>query len=194
MAVSWGMGRHNYYLRPSNEVQAEKYLFLSQPPFAWALVLAKISITSTLLRILRESTAWRWFLRVMVLFQVGIGITMNYFQFTLCKPLAAIWDPAVAATAYCEPPDISQTSIYVTAALTILTDVILSLIPLTFIVQLQRPMREKLAIAFIMALGLVASCASIYKATLVKNYGVTGDTLVDGVGLTIWSFLEMQLG
>ncbi len=118
---------------------------------------------------------------------------MNSFQLSLCKPLAAVWDPSIPG-AVCLPSDVAQTSIYVTAAMTILTDVILSLIPLTFIVQLQRPLREKIAISFIMGLGLIASCASIYKTTLVKNYGVTGDTLVDGTSLTLCSFLEMQLG
>ncbi len=41
--------------------------------------------------------------------------------------------------------------------------------------------------AIIMGLGIVASISSIYKTTLAKNYGVTGDTLTDGVALTIWS-------
>jgi len=192
-SVTYGLGRHNHYVNPPDTVQAEKYLFLSQPFFPWALVFAKISIAVMLLRILGESLVWRWFLYLMIVFQVLIAATMNGFQLSLCAPISAVWDHTVA-NPVCMSPTVAQASIYATAAATILTDVILSAVPLTFITQLQRPLREKVAIAVIMGFGIVASCASIYKTTLVSRYGVTGDTLMDGVDLTMWSFLEMQLG
>jgi len=44
-----------------------------------------------------------------------------------------------------------------------------------------------------MGLGLIASAASIAKTTKVKDYGVTGDTLMDNVDITILSALEMKL-
>ncbi len=193
ISVSYGLGRHNVFLDPSNNLEAQKFLFVSQPPYAWALMFAKIAVCLTLLRILRESRAWRWFLYAMIVFQVCIAATINSFQLSLCKPISAIWDPSVP-NPVCMPASTAQASIYATSAATILTDFILSSIPLTFIVQLQRPLREKIAIACIMGLGVLGGCASIYKTTLVPGYGITGDTLTDGVDLTIWSILEMQLG
>jgi len=44
-----------------------------------------------------------------------------------------------------------------------------------------------------MGIGLLASAASIAKTFRAKDYGVTGDTLMDSVQLTIWSILESQL-
>ncbi|OCL15018.1 hypothetical protein AOQ84DRAFT_279845 [Glonium stellatum] len=190
-STGYGLGRHNFYLAPGSAMQAEKFLFISQPPFAWALAFTKISIACMLLRIQR-SQGWMIFLYLMMVLQVLTAVTINTFQFSLCDPVAAIWDPSIPG-AKCKPPIVGQISIYVTAAVTILTDVIFSLLPLTFIVRIQRAMREKIALSCIMGLGLIASFGSIFKTTLVKHYGVTGDTLRDGVGLSIWSVMEVQL-
>ncbi|KAH6880793.1 hypothetical protein B0T10DRAFT_411920, partial [Thelonectria olida] len=191
ISVSHGLGRHNYYLSPDERVPAEKFLFISQPPFAWALTCAKISIALLLIRIQHSNRLWVFFLYGMVIIQVLIGITINTFQLLLCKPLAAVWDKTIPN--YVCIPGVVQTSIYVTAILTILTDVILSLLPLTFIRHVWRSVWERIAIVFIMGLGLVASCASIYKMTLIYNYHITGDTLFCIVGLSFWSILEIQL-
>jgi rhodopsin domain-containing protein len=173
IGVGHGVGRHNYYVPPDATIQAEKFLFISQPPYAWSLACAKISIAFMLIRIQRDHRVWVIFLSIMIIFSALIAITMNSFQLSLCKPLSAIWDHT-NPNAKCMDPSIAQASIYVTAALTILTDVILSLAPIAFIVNIQRPLREKLALAFVMSLGIVASAASIAKTTLVRTYGIKG--------------------
>ena len=192
ISTGYGLGRHNFYIAPGPAMQAEKFLFISQPPFAWALAFTKISIACMLLRIQR-SRNWMIFLYLMMVLQLLTAITINVFQFTLCNPVAAIWNPSIPG-ATCKLPIVGQISIYVTAAVTIFTDVTFSLLPLTFIVRIQRPLREKIALSCVMGLGLIASFGSIFKTTLVKHYGVTGDTLRDGIGLSIWSVMEVQLG
>ena len=172
--------------------QAQKFLFLSQPPYAWALLSAKLSIIWMLLRLRRGKRAWTIFLYFMMAVVFGTCITMNVFQFTTCRPLAAIWDHSIA-NPVCLPPSALQISIYATAGTTIATDFILSSLPIIFIVHIQRPWRERIALMVVMSLGIVASVASIVKTTLVKDYGVTGDDLMDGVNMTIWSILEVQL-
>ena len=171
---------------------AQKFLFLSQPPYAWALVSAKLSIIWMLIRLRRSHRTWSFFLYFMMAFVLCTCITMNVFQFSLCKPLAALWDHTIA-NPVCLPPSVAQTSIYVTAAATIVTDFILSSLPIIFIVHIQRPWRERIALIGVMSLGIIASVASIVKTTLVKDYGVTGDDLMDSVNITIWSILEVQL-
>ncbi|EKG14300.1 hypothetical protein MPH_08480 [Macrophomina phaseolina MS6] len=172
-------------------MQAEKFLFIGQPAFAWALACTKISIVCMLFRI-QTGIHWRRFLSIMIVVQVLTAITTNVFQFSLCKPLPAIWDHTIK-NPKCIVAAI-HISIVVTSIVTILTDVILSLLPLTFIMHMQLPPREKIALACLMGLGLVASGASIYKTFLAKDYGVTGDTLRDAVGLALCSMMELQLG
>ncbi|KAH7026901.1 hypothetical protein B0J12DRAFT_722084 [Macrophomina phaseolina] len=191
ISTTHGVGRHNYYVSAAETMQAEKFLFIGQPAFAWALACTKISIVCMLFRI-QTGIHWRRFLSIMIVVQVLTAITTNVFQFSLCKPLPAIWDHTIK-NPKCIVAAI-HISIVVTSIVTILTDVILSLLPLTFIMHMQLPPREKIALACLMGLGLVASGASIYKTFLAKDYGVTGDTLRDAVGLALCSMMELQLG
>ncbi|KAK3342149.1 hypothetical protein B0T25DRAFT_464599 [Lasiosphaeria hispida] len=192
MGIHYGVGRHNFYVAPEDEILAEKYLFITQPPYPWALAFAKMSIAWMLIRLRREERVWVTVMAVMMVIAGGIGVSANAFQLSLCRPLWAVWDHS-NPDAMCIDPHVAQTSINVHAGLTIITDVILSLAPVTFIVSMKQPLREKFVLAFVMGLGLVASAASIAKTFKTKDYGLTGDTLRDSVGITIWSILEMQL-
>jgi len=58
---------------------------------------------------------------------------------------------------------------------------------------MKRPRREKIVLACVMGMGVIASAGSVAKTFRVKDYGVTGDTLMDSVMLTLWCVLEMQL-
>jgi hypothetical protein len=214
VAIHYGVGRHNYYVPDDQEVLAEKWLFLCQPPFPWALALSKMSIAWMLLRIQRDRPWWTWSMYFLMFVSFGVAVVSNVFQLSACKPLWAVWDHS-NPDAVCADPKTSQTSIYVTAILTIITDVALSLAvcvirysvwlnatemltlatrqPISFIVNIQRPLREKIALGFVMGLGIFASSASIAKTFMIGSYGKTGDTLMDTVGLTTWSMVEAQL-
>jgi hypothetical protein len=126
VAVRYGVGRHNYYVPPDEEMLAEKWLFLSQPPFPWSLAFSKVSIAWMLLRIQRDRRWWTWTMCFLMFVAVGVAVVSNIFQLTICKPLAAVWDHTIT-TAVCSSPKTSQISIYVTSALTIVTDVALSI-------------------------------------------------------------------
>ncbi|KAK0726104.1 hypothetical protein B0H67DRAFT_599025 [Lasiosphaeris hirsuta] len=192
MGIHYGVGRHNFYVSDEDEILAEKYLFLTQPPYPWALAFAKMSIAWMLIRLRREERIWVTVMAATMVIAAGIGVSANSFQLSLCHPLWAVWDHS-NPDAVCMDLHVARTSINVHAGLTITTDVILSLAPITFIVKMKQPLREKFVLAFVMGLGLVASAASITKTFMTKNYGIAGDTLRDSVGITIWSILEMQL-
>ena len=125
VSVRYGVGRHNYYLPADEEMLAEKWLFLSQPPFPWSLAFSKVSIAWMLLRLQREKRWWCWTMYFLMFVSVGVAVTSNIFQLTICKPLEAVWDHTIT-TAVCSNPKTSQISIYVTSSLTIVTDVALS--------------------------------------------------------------------
>ncbi|KAK0717275.1 hypothetical protein B0T26DRAFT_829054 [Lasiosphaeria miniovina] len=190
--VKYGIGRHNYYIAPDQEVLAEKWLVFSEPFFPWALACAKMSIAWMLLRIQRDRLGWAITMYALMLVSIGVAISANTIFLTMCKPIWALWDHS-NPDAVCGDPAKAQISIYVSAGLTVFTDIVLSIAPITFIMAIQRPLREKLVLAFIMGLGLMASAASIYKTFKAKDYGVTGDTLMDTVQITLWSITEAQL-
>jgi hypothetical protein len=75
----------------------------------------------------------------------------------------------------------------------IATDIFLSLFPLTFIRQLKRPRREKIVLGILMAMGLVASAASIMRLIVTSFYVSDSDPLYDIVIPAIWGSIEEYL-
>ncbi len=126
VSVRFGVGRHNYYLPPDEEMLAEKWLFLSQPPFPWSLAFSKVSIAWMLMRIQRDRIWWTWTMYFLMFVSVGVAVVSNIFQLSACRPLAAVWDHTIK-NPVCNAPSVSQTSIYVTSSLTIVTDFVLSI-------------------------------------------------------------------
>ncbi|KAH7132734.1 hypothetical protein EDB81DRAFT_659704 [Dactylonectria macrodidyma] len=193
LSVQSGLGRHNYYLSAEQSREATKLFFIQQPLWNWAMSMAKISIALLLLRIDRDSRPWRIFLYLMIAVLLLISFTITGFQFSVCRPLAAFWDKAITG-ATCIPNEVLQVSIYVLSSLTIVTDFILAFMPLKFILKLvSLRLREKAVLGVVMALGLVASIASLIKTVQAKSYGVNGDTLWQGMGIAIWSVVELYL-
>jgi len=129
----------------------------------------------------------------MMVIPVAIAITTSSFLFASCKPLSAVWNPKTP-NAVCLPRSLMSKGILGVAALTVATDFVLSLLPMTFIRHIRRSVRERAILVIIMGLGLVASAASICKIVSVSLKRLTGDPLRDGVDVTFWGILEIQLG
>lgn len=145
-----------------------------------------------LLRI-KRSTPWLVFLYTMIAMQIASCLASFFLLMLHCVPLSAVWDPETPG-AKCAKLEAAYASIYVSSGIGIATDIIFALLPISFIRKMQRPLREKLVLSALMALGLFAAAASVVKTTLVKHYGSTGDALWDSVDLNIWSTLEVQTG
>lgn len=73
-------------------------------------------------------------------------------------------------------------------------DFILSLMPLTFVRKLHRPLPERILISCLMALGLLATASAVYKTSIMDRYTISGDTTRDVIPLNTWAKIEEQLG
>jgi hypothetical protein len=72
-------------------------------------------------------------------------------------------------------------------AFLILTDFVCALLPLAFIRKINRPLREKIILAFLMALGLFASACGIVKIALLKNMQYSNDPTFDAASISVWA-------
>ncbi|KAF4636970.1 hypothetical protein G7Y89_g1117 [Cudoniella acicularis] len=191
-SIPYGFGRHLYYLQEPDAISAARLLFISQPPWAWTLSLIKISMACMFLRINR-SKKWLMSMWPMILLQLVAAAVCNTAQFLQCVPLQALWDPNTP-NVKCWAPSSIDASIYINAGMNISTDIIFSLLPITFIRKLDRPFWEKFVICCLMGLGIMASAASLVKTLKISTYEKSKDPLFDGVDISIWSILEEQLG
>ncbi|KAH7084862.1 hypothetical protein BKA63DRAFT_498353 [Paraphoma chrysanthemicola] len=134
------------------------------------------------------------------IFQVGVWSTMfiivgayTAIFFSLlfaCRPIAASWDPLLLPTAQC----INQGGIYIaTAVIGITTDVLLIAIPVPTIWGLQMPMKQKVGLTIMFAVGSITIVTSIVRlVVLIPALTSMDQPWVIGVG-TLWIFIEANL-
>lgn len=195
MACQYGFGRPTPYVPLSDAPTARLCQYFAQHAAGWALGFGKVSIALMLFRLRRDRAPWRYFLWGMMAWSVVIAVTCTATLLVVCRPVRAMWDFSLFPDrATCQAfSDVSR-GILAVAAMTVATDFILALLPMGFVFQLQRSLRERVTVALVMALGIVASVASVCKIVAVTTDTLTGDGLVDGVNVTFWGILEIQLG
>ncbi|KAF2106412.1 hypothetical protein BDV96DRAFT_507901 [Lophiotrema nucula] len=176
-----------------------KYGSLTMPMWAWATGFVKISIGCMLLRF-QQSSRWRWFMYFMV---VACVLLMLFTVVTItfqCIPFSLVWDikgETPLDQRRCFSIHLNHLFLFVTAACNVTLDLIFSLMPLTFLGKIRRPLREKVVIGGLMALGLVASAFSLSKAILAERLTKISDFTKIDVGaylalIGLLSALEVQ--
>jgi hypothetical protein len=190
--VENGLGRHNYYVPPANRKKAMQWQMISALLWAISIGMCKISVATMLLQI-KQERRWKIFLYSSILLILVGTIAIYIVGFLQCRPLAALWDPMIPG-ANCWDPKARKIQLYVSSTFVIVTDFMFSVLPVTFIRQLNRPLRDKITLCFLMGLGLVASAAGVAKTLQARNYHKTDDLLWTTTDFAIWSFVEQQLG
>jgi hypothetical protein len=104
----------------------------------------KISVACLLLRF-QQNTLWRTFLYVLIGIISATSAGFFLFDVFQCIPLAATWNPAIPG-AKCVSMNMFRIVSNSTSGINIVTDVVLSLFPLTFLHHLRRPLTEKLLV------------------------------------------------
>lgn len=196
-AVPHGVGRHNSYVPYKEQVEANKLLLISQLPWGWAVAFAKISIACLLLR-LKNATSeglWPWKvpLYFLIVVQIASAVAANVVQLTQCRPIIAIWDPTTPE-AVCRSPSVAHTTIYVTSAFAIMSDIFLATAPVSFLKIVRRSIRERAILIFLMGLASFTAIATIIKLPMVGPYGQYGDGLSNTIGIMTWSSIEAYMG
>lgn len=190
--VNLGFGRHNYYVLSANREEVTRLGMISQLLWALAVGMCKTSIAIMFLRIKKEKK-WKIFLYSSVLLILVAVIFTFISKFVECRPAAALWDPKIRG-AKCWEKRHKRIHVYINSVIVIGTDILYSCLPITFIRQLNRPLREKIVLCFLMGLGFVASAASVAKMVQIKNLGKKEDSLWVTVDIVIFSIVEEQLG
>ncbi|KAF2398790.1 hypothetical protein EJ06DRAFT_496547 [Trichodelitschia bisporula] len=190
--IHLGVGRHVYYSKPASVTKAMRGVWIQLLLWTWSITLIKISIAVMLLRIRRDNP-WRYWVYFLIGFVVSSAIVSTVLQFVQCSPVSAFWNPTVPG-AKCWTPNKRRVSLYTIAAVFIAADVTLSLLPLTFVAKLRRPLREKVIICGLTGLGLFATAAALIKLLLIKHYVSTVDTLWEAVELGMWEYIEEFVG
>lgn len=113
----------------------------------------------------------------------------------IAEPYAATWNPDAYPNAKRLNPKITQNGLYFLAAVNIFTDLLLSLLPITFISRMHQPLRTRLLISVLMALGLSTTAIASWRTYLVWEFSqrTITDPTWDNATVTIVAILEGAL-
>ncbi|KAF4999386.1 hypothetical protein FGRMN_2527 [Fusarium graminum] len=180
----------------AQQLGSRKYGFLAIPIWGIAMMFIKVSIAMMMHRIQPNVLWWRIFCFFIMAILIAYGVANTFFILLQCRPLEASWDNSVLQTvdgASCLPVTGILIMSNLGSGINIATDIMLSLAPTLFLYKLKRPLKEKILVGGLMGLGMFATVASIFKATLVKEFGTAKDGWALTNAIATWTALEQIL-
>lgn len=194
MTTPYMFGRDPSSITLADTENSLRYAILSQPIWAWTMAFIKISVLLMLRRV-QTDKLWRRFSWVLMGVIIIITVYSMAASLTHCIPLYKAWDLLGAVKGgKCWPDKAARAHLFAVAAISFITDVIVALLPITFLRKVQRPIRERIIIGALMALGVFAGVASIIKIVISTRFGKTADLDLEGVQMSMWSLVEQLVG
>ncbi|KAI2607907.1 integral membrane protein [Hypoxylon sp. NC1633] len=182
-ACKHGFGQHLYKLSHSEQILTLEIYYVAQAFYKLTLNLTKASILLLYLRIFLQ----RWF---RISCYVLLGIILSYMVATTassiwqCTPISRAWDKSVDG--YC----ISVTgNWYANAGFSILTDIVILVLPMQPIFQSSLPKKQKLVLVIVFALGIFVTITSILRMQTLDFSSTSSDPTYD-VASSTWTVIE----
>lgn len=126
------------------------------------------------------------------------NIMFIFFDIFSCRPIEYQWtryaDPPRPATgAQCNATSFATVTTYVAAFLNVVADWTLAVLPSYLVWQAKMERRKKISVCAVLALGSVASVATIVRIPFADGILNRPDFLYDFTDLAIWSTLEIGI-
>ncbi|KAF1960140.1 hypothetical protein CC80DRAFT_438682 [Byssothecium circinans] len=190
ISISYGVGAHAYRLTESQIEQAKKWFLIAGLAYAAATAPVKASICVLILRVTPQRK-FRWILYNVI----GISTLGSFIRVVVyiarCKPLAAAWNPAKGK---CGSPSILTNVTYFFSAVCIVTDWTCAILPVFVIWGIQLSRNAKIYVGVILALGVLASIATIVRMRYLLAYQDPDDFVYGITPIAIWSEVECCIG
>ncbi|KAF1814613.1 hypothetical protein P152DRAFT_456888 [Eremomyces bilateralis CBS 781.70] len=185
-------GLHVSQLELKEIMMILKLSFMISPLWVWTVAMVKISILFMLLRI-KQTPKWKWGVGGLIILITLTTIAIMVTQLVQCNPISANWNPMLQQTNCWTPERVLHVN-YGVSSLFVLTDFICALLPLAFIWKINRPLREKVVLALLLGLGLIAGVCGVVKLAMLRLVLNSHDPTFDSADLSIWAFAEMFVG
>ena len=153
----------------------------------------KLSVGFMLLRLSECSRRLRLPICAMMGLVIIATIMCTVNIFIQCIPYTANWDLQIP-NAKCLPKRTVNSLFTANKSLHIGTDIVFALLPASVVRIIRRPLREKVIICVLMALGLLASVLAIIKSYVVNHTAATpSDRTREALKIMILSMLEYEV-
>ncbi|RDL42465.1 Uncharacterized protein BP5553_02444 [Venustampulla echinocandica] len=191
--VHHGTGQHADDIPRGELPQGLKWWWACEPVYILTCMALKFSIGIFLLRIAVARTHKVIIWAVIIVTEVYSAFF--FFLFILqCRPSSYFWTQYTGGKGTCINPKVIVDSFYAYSAISCAADWTLGIIPVFMVWNLQMNIRTKLSVAAILAVGAIASSATIIRIPYIRGMADINDFLYSTMDVAIWSTVEVGIG
>ncbi|KAK8029700.1 hypothetical protein PG993_010991 [Apiospora rasikravindrae] len=147
--------------RPWSQVWSYLVIMLYNPQLGFV----KSSVLFFLLRIGGHKPGIRWSIHALNVCNILLMISVFVASVFTCVPINKYWDRGVPG--HCNNEGLQY---IVSSSITVLTDILVVILPIRIVVGLQMPMRLKMGLTFVLTLGIVVTIVSILRLIWLIDY------------------------
>ncbi|KAK5129459.1 hypothetical protein LTR08_003252 [Meristemomyces frigidus] len=161
ISVPYGNGRHRQFLDEADYRQINFLTWLTQLFLFPLLCLLKLSVCLLVLRI-KNTKALRYSLWTVMAGLLLATLLPEVVLLAECNPVSAYWN---SQPERCWNPKVRIYSIYFQTAMSVLTDIICTLLPIAVVWDLTLSLRDKVAVCGLMSLGVISTTFALVRAS-----------------------------
>lgn len=195
VGVSYGLGAHVEFVSEENRHKALIYKWAGQTAYIIVSTLVKFVVGIFLLRLCVNNN---WQRRTIQVLLAIVGVFNLFYVFVCifqCQPIAYYWwryTPVDESpvTGKCNGKVLATVPTYFAVLIGIVADITLALLPATLIKGANLNKSTKISVCCVLALGSLASVATIARIPYAKQLLSNPDYLYNFTDLAIWSIAE----
>ncbi|KAH7304306.1 hypothetical protein B0I35DRAFT_471999 [Stachybotrys elegans] len=196
LAVHYGLGAHVYDVPLHNHSKALLWRYVAQTTYIVISASTKFIVGLLLLRVCSRQKWRTWTIWTML----GISAVANTFYFFLsifqCQPIEFYWfryDPNPPVQGKCHNSVLATIPSYIVIVLNVAVDWGLALLPVSVVWNAKMQIKLKISVVGLLALGSIASIATIVRIPYAKQLLSSPDYLYNFTDIAIWSSVEIGL-
>ena len=166
IASHYGLGRRMNTIPEEKLETTLKFNLIISAILIWTFSLPKFAIIATLKRILDYGTKTAILFWGLALTSQACILATSIWWFEQCDPVEAGWDMSVRTPASCADTSVLANLGYFTSAYSSFLDLFFALYPIPFIMRLNMPLKNRIAVSVAMSLSSLAFIVSIYKLVI----------------------------
>lgn len=167
IGINYGLGQHEHTLDEWNLKEAIKWNVIINAVLIWSFSLPKFAIVAILKRILDYGTKTTILFWGLALTSQACFLATSVWWFAQCTPVAYQWDKSIEGT--CASTSILTKLAFATSAFSAFLDLFFALYPVPFIMKLNMPLRNRIAVCFAFGLSALACAVSVYKLAVFQE-------------------------
>ncbi|KAJ4363433.1 hypothetical protein N0V83_009726 [Neocucurbitaria cava] len=185
-----GLGYSGRVLTPEQMVNQIRGTLAIEVMYYFLINSIKISILFFYLRIAAQKH-FEHLCKGTIYFLATFGGICVICTLAQCIPLHKMWDFTGMVKGKC----INTTALfYTTSSINIAADMWILGLPISTLLKVRRPGREKIALIVIFSLGIFSCIASIVRLHAIRIYTESKDPFFDAVPINLWSMVEVNMG